>query len=447
MHARLIALVLPLILAVGAILGGLLFVESARRVTAEAQHEAATDFALTLQRLDQVATDPDPDLVIDNDLDGVIERAIAPAITEHRWISVATANGTITTAGTATVERIADQSPQVAQDQTIWPWTEGATTYAGSVDTDDGRLTLEFVERSQPVKAAVSRQWLVIAAVLATVSAAVAAAAYPLSRFALKPVAELNATARALASGDFNARAHVGRGAPELHELAESVNQMAETVASGVQRERSFVSSASHHFGNLLTPLRLRIETLDRTDHQVEEALAELDRLETTAERLLLLNRTEEGDVQPIVQDIAHAVDETIRSWEVVTDLKGIELVRGGSALATAWAVPGAIEEVLDNLIDNSVKYGERTRITVSVLRGLHNVRVVVSDRGPGMSDHEIEHAMGRFWRGSTQQGKPGSGLGLAIADALATRCGGRLEVRTSSNGGLESSLVLERAS
>lgn len=424
---------MPLILAMSVLLGGLLFVESARRITAEARRDAAADVSLVQQRLDETAAD--------------IPTAIEPVIDEHRWISVTAEDGTMIAVGPASVRRIADQFTPIAQDQTIWPWTQGAVAASSSVQSENGLLTIDFLERAQPVKAAVSRQWVVIAAVLATITAAVAAAAYPLSRFALKPVAELNTTARSLASGDFNARAHVGRGAPELHELAESVNQMAETVAAGVQRERSFVSSASHHFGNLLTPLRLRIETLDRTDHQVEEALAELDRLETTAERLLMLNRTEEGDVQPIVQDIAHAVDETIRSWEVVTELKGIELVRGGSALATAWVVPGAVEEVLDNLIDNSVKYGDRTRITVSVLRGLHNVRIVVSDRGPGMTDHEIEHAMGRFWRGPTQQGKPGSGLGLAIADALATRCGGRLEVRTSTNGGLESSLVLERAS
>lgn len=435
MHARLIALVMPLILGISLGLGGLLFVESARRVTAEVQRDTSADVLSIVERLDQ-------GLVADEMAD-----VAQPVSTEHRWIAVTTGDGATTSLGPATVRRIADRHESIEQGQTIWPWTQGAVTYAASVRTDNGPLSVELVESAQPVKAAVSRQWLTIAAVLATISALVAAAAYPLSRFALKPVAELNTTARSLAAGDFDARANVGRGAPELFELAESVNQMAETVASGVQRERSFVSSASHHFGNLLTPLRLRIETLDRTDHQVEEALAELDRLETTAERLLLLNRAEEGDIQPIVQDIAHAVDETIRSWEVVTELKGIELNRGGSALATAWAVPGAIEEVLDNLIDNAVKYGNRTPITVSVLRGLHNVRIVVSDRGPGMSDHEIEHAMGRFWRGSTQQGKPGSGLGLAIADALATRCGGRLEVRTSTNGGLESSLVLERAS
>lgn len=435
MHTRLIALVMPLILLISLGLGGLLFVESARRVTAETQRDTSADVWAIFERLDQ---DPSPDELAD---------IAEPLITEDRWVAITTVDGTVTTFGPTTVQRIADRYEPIEPAQTIWPWTQGAITYSISVRTATGPVAVELIESARPVKAAVSRRWITIAAVLATVSAVAAAAAYPLSRFALKPVAELNTTARSLASGDFNARANVGRGAPELFELAESVNQMAETVASGVQRERSFVSSASHHFGNLLTPLRLRIETLDRSDDQVEEALAELDRLETTAERLLLLNRTEEGDVQPIVHDIAHAVDETIRSWEVVTELKGIELVRGGSALATAWAVPGAVEEVLDNLIDNAVKYGERTRITVSVLRGLHNVRIVVSDRGPGMSDHEIEHAMGRFWRGPTQQGKPGSGLGLAIADALATRCGGRLEVRTSTNGGLESSLVLERAS
>ncbi len=396
MHARLIAIVVPLIVGISLALGGLLFAESARRISVEAHGNAGTTMATLLQRLDQGAPD----------------EAIGLAGAPYRLISVAAPDGDTATVGPATVRRVADRFEPIEPNQTIWPWTQGAVTYTGSVRTDDGLLQVELVELAQPVKAAVSRRWIVIAAALATISAAVAAAAYPLCRIALRPIEQLNDTARSLATGDFDARAAIGAGAPELKELADSVNQMAETVASGLQRERSFVASASHHFGNLLTPLRLRIETLDRRDRGVEEALAELDRLETTAERLLLLTRAEEGDLHPMVQDIGYAVDETIRSWRVVTDRDGIELRRGGSAAASAWAVPGAIEEVLDNLIDNAVKYGDRTPITVSILRGLHNVRIVVSDRGPGMTDREIEQAMGRFWRGPTQQSKPGSGLG-----------------------------------
>ncbi len=433
MHGRLIAVIVPLIIATSAVLGALVMVEGARRISLDAHVAANGDLISAAELLDR------------SGVDGDLATVVAPFAHPDRLIEIRSTGARSVTVGSASVDRLRTAGGSIGSTETVWPWSEGTIERSTTISLDDGSLDVVFIDSVEPIKASVSRQWAVIGGAVVTLAAVVAAATFPLTRRTVRPIAELNSTATSLASGDLDARADVGDAAPELRQLGESINRMAETVASGVQRERSFVASASHHFGNLLTPLRLRIETLDRTDHQVEEALAELDRLETTAERLLLLTRAEERDAQPIAHDVADAVDETVRSWRVVTDRKNIELVRAGSTSASAWAVPGAVEEVLDNLIDNAVKYGERSTITVSVLRGLHNVRIMVSDGGPGMSDHDIERAMGRFWRGATQQGKPGSGLGLAIADALATRCGGRLEVRTPPSGGLESTLVLER--
>ena len=119
-------------------------------------------------------------------------------------------------------------------------------------------------------------------------------------RWALRPVRDLDQQAQAFAAGKLDARAKVAGGAREIQQLGDSFNTMAERVATSMHRERAFVASASHHLGNLMTPLRIRLESLDRNDPSVEVTLAELDRLESVVERLVQLNKSEEQEDKPI---------------------------------------------------------------------------------------------------------------------------------------------------
>ena len=63
-------------------------------------------------------------------------------------------------------------------------------------------------------------------------------------------------------------------------------------------------------------------------------------------------------------------------------------------------AVPGAVDQMLDNLIDNAVKASPRgSTVTVRAARADGRVEVHVIDQGPGLSDEERRHAFDRFWR------------------------------------------------
>jgi signal transduction histidine kinase len=437
MQSRLLAFFLPGFLALAGVLGAALAVESAHRISLAAASGRAQAFA----RLESAVV-----AAVNADSPADLSAALAEWSSESD-IAYITIDGRPEPPNRALNEVRAEQIERsLGDDATVWPWTDG--DFAQRSTFRVGARTVEVVAlvSTDSVQAQVARRWTVIIAALSTAIALMAAGTYPLTRWALRPIRQLDASARSLADGDLSTRAAVGRGAPELKQLAASFNAMVERSAAGIHRERAFVASASHHFGNLLTPLRLRIETIGRDDPLVEEALAELDRLESAAERLLQLNHAEESDVQPVVVDVGEIVDDSLESWRVVTESLGVELCRQGSVSSFAWAVPGAIDESLDNLIDNALKYGDNSRITVRVVRGLHHVRVSVADDGPGMTNDEMERAQGRFWRGPTQQSKPGSGLGLAIVDALAAQCRGHFEMRITSTGGLEASVVLERA-
>jgi signal transduction histidine kinase len=102
------------------------------------------------------------------------------------------------------------------------------------------------------------------------------------------------------------------------------------------------------------------------------------------------------------------------------------------------WAAgdPGAVARVVRILVDNALRYspeGEAVRV-VPAYHGVH-ATVEVSDRGPGVDEHDRELIFERFHRGSAQSGSGGFGLGLAIGRELAERMGGSLELRDPAEG------------
>ncbi len=434
MQARIVGLFLPILLMVTAILGFLLAREVSISTSVQAQLERREQFDELLVLVSQGPSNQAAEVAAEIRTDSNRSVLVSPSrdSTDFR-----------DTPSPLESDRIKNALPQ---DRVVWPWVDGDFVLTADQETRTGPVSLTYLVSTDPIQAESSRRTVLVGVSTLTVMILLAAGAYPLVRWALRPVRDLDRQAQAFAAGDYEARANVGSGAREIQRLGDSFNSMAERVAASMHRERAFVASASHHLGNLLTPLRIRLESLDRSDPGVEVTLAELDRLETVVERLLQLNRSEEQQDKPIRMDIARIVDDAMHLWEHTTDHLGIKLTREGSRMAMAWAVPGAVEEVLDNLLDNAIKYSEGAPITIRVVRGLSNVRLVVADKGPGMNEGDIERAQGRFWRGSGQQNKPGSGLGLAIVDALALRCGGQFELRSPAGGGLEAALILRRA-
>lgn len=340
----------------------------------------------------------------------------------------------------------------LAPGAAIWPWTGSEAMVVTSRLPIDGQA-VEVVTWTSiaPARRSVGRRLVIGTGLLATAGALLAALAHPLALTATRPLRRLGDTARALVGGRLSARADDRHGPDEVTAVAASVNRLAELMAEAIERERIFVTSASHHFGNLLTPLRLRVEILQAESQpaarrRVDEVMVELDRLEAVADQLMQLNRAENDETTPATIDITDLVDDTIRSWQPVAEFAGVELTHDCPDRVEAVGLAWAVTEILDNLIDNAVKYGQGSPVSVRVLLGLDNVRLAVSDGGPGMPRHQLDLAPVRFWRGADHQNKPGSGLGLAIVQALAARCEARFTMRNRPDGGLEASVALRRS-
>lgn len=335
----------------------------------------------------------------------------------------------------------------------IWPWQYRPLVIAEPV-SDGGEVigAAVTVSPTAGLRRQTAQRWAVLAA-LGLVTLAVSwLLALPVLRWILRPVRDLDEAAHEIAAGRLGARVAASTGPPELRRLTRSFNAMADAVAAAMARQRSFVASASHQLRNPLTALRLRLENLgggvapgDRDEHRV--ALEEADRLAGILDGLLALAHAEQGTHGTEVVDAGAAVDARLAVWRPVAERRGVRLRRTGASGVPVRALPGAVDQALDAILDNALKFGAGgDEVTVHLAPRDDAVELHVVDRGPGLTAQERSHATERFWRGSAHQNVDGSGLGLSIASALAEASGGRLELLAAEPSGLDACLVLPAA-
>ncbi|MEO8363939.1 MAG: ATP-binding protein [Ilumatobacteraceae bacterium] len=275
------------------------------------------------------------------------------------------------------------------------------------------------------------------------------------ARFITRSLDDLRRTTERFADGDLEAIAKES-GPPETRRLASSFNVMARRIGRMIDQQRSFSSNASHQLRTPLTALRLRLELANdlvesdphETRINLEEALAESERLSHLVEQLLQLARAEGLSLPSQDLDIKELVNERVEQWSSLAEERGVSLVGEVSTSVTGRGNAMALNEILDNYIDNALEVspdGSTVRISVNTHRD--RIELIVGDEGPGLSDTQRLQAFDRFWRGDEQSNRrTGSGLGLAIVSQLANASGYRVELRNSIHGGIEAVVSVPRA-
>jgi two-component system, OmpR family, sensor kinase len=264
------------------------------------------------------------------------------------------------------------------------------------------------------------------------------AIAFALAGSLARPLTRLAATARRLGSGDLRSRAGEVRGADEIVVLAGSFDDMADRLERTVQAQREFVANASHQLRTPLTGIKLRIEAADgsasRDDLRAElhAADVEVDRLAAIIDRLLVMARRVE-ERGAVVTELGDVAEGAVERWRDRADAAGFSLAAAGDG-GRAIADPGDLDQLLDAVIDNAIRYGA-SPIRIEAGREGDALVLAVEDRGPGIAPEEMHRVTERFYRGQGAAGD-GSGLGLAIAHELAESAGGTLRVMDAADGG-----------
>jgi signal transduction histidine kinase len=226
-------------------------------------------------------------------------------------------------------------------------------------------------------------------------------------------------------------------------------------VIGALEQQRQFVDHASHQLRNPLAALRLRIENIQLeasrnpagdfgAPEQIQLALEESDRLTAILDGLLALASAERGRFRPEPCEVGSLVNARLDVLRPLAQRHGVTLVRSGQEAQEALAIPGTVEQAVDELVGNACKFaGDGATVTVHLAErdGLAELHVV--DDGPGLEEGELEQASTRFWRSRAHQNVDGSGLGLAILSVLAEASGGDVTLQRAHPTGLDVRLRL----
>lgn len=302
------------------------------------------------------------------------------------------------------------------------------------------------------VDARIRRYWLVLVGIAGIVLAAVAAVGWLLARSVASPLEELGAAAERIGEGDLSTRAPDDAGPAEVRALARRLNESTQRLERILDAQQAFVADASHQLRTPLTGLRLRLENLE--GHVAAEgagglqaAVGEVDRLSRLVDGLLALARADAGggDASVAVVDVSAICADRCAAWEPLVLDEGLRMECGAGSGIHARAVRGALEQILDNLIDNALRVAPPgTAVTVGVEAAAGTVAVTVSDEGPGMDEAARSAAFERFW--TTNAGQGGTGLGLAVVARLARASGGTARLDPRPGGGLVATVTLPAA-
>ena len=264
----------------------------------------------------------------------------------------------------------------------------------------------------------------VVAIVLLFVSVAVADR---LGRSIVRPVRELAATARRLSGGDQLARVQPD-GPPEVADVGNAMNGLANRIDTLLANERELVADLSHRLRTPLTALRLDAESLDGTDVG-ERVLADVEAMQRAVDSLIRQVRAPRSS-QASLCDLVATVRERAQFWAALAEDQGrpwsVRLVPG--PLMISVGSPD-LEAALDALFGNIFEHTpENVGATVTVDLIGDRAALVIEDDGAGFPSDAV------LVRGVS--GGRSTGLGLDIARRTVRSAGGTIEIANRPGGG-----------
>lgn len=333
----------------------------------------------------------------------------------------------------------------------VWPWQRGRLVVASPVIRDGDVVAVVVTDSpTGQMRSRILHGWLVIAAGELAAMLLAVGAALRLTGWVLRPVRVLDATTHSIASGALKSRVAAAGGPPELRRLARSFNEMADNVEDVLEQQRAFVADASHQLRNPLAALLLRIELLafelPEGNKEIASVQTEGKRLAQVLDDLLDLALAEHTEADLRITDIGALTAERVAAWTPTAEAKGVRLV-GDCPPTTAWADSVTLSSALDAVIDNAVKFTPKDEtVEVTVAPDGTTSTIVVTDRGPGLTDEELARIGDRFWRSGRHQNIKGSGLGLSISRTLLSAGGGSISYGHHEPHGLKVTVTVPRS-
>lgn len=278
------------------------------------------------------------------------------------------------------------------------------------------------------------------------------------ARRAVRPVGVAAQAAKAIAGGRLDTRLEPTED-PDLSVLANSFNDMANSLQTRIERDARFASDVSHELRSPLMTLSASVEVLDARRHEMpERAQAALDllksdviRFQGLVEDLLEISRFDAGAVRLHMEELL--VAEFVRQAVAVSSVPETPVSVGPRAeMVLINGDRRRLARVVANLIDNARIHGDGApEITITEVDEADEpvtcVQIAVEDHGPGVPEEERDLVFERFARGGgagRRASNDGAGLGLSLVDEHVRMHGGRVWVSDRLDGDAGARFVIQ---
>lgn len=278
-----------------------------------------------------------------------------------------------------------------------------------------------------------------VAAGMVLIGLAALFAAWGVTRWTLSPLRLASSAMERVAEGDLDHRVPVGPD--EAGRIAATFNTMAERVQTLVQGQRELMAAVSHELRSPLARMRLQAELLadeGARPERVEALSRDIEAVDELVEELLESSRLHQG-VIALTRSEVDLVDLASEALGAV-DLGDRPVVLEVPAGQSAWVDRRRLLRALTNLLSNIARYTpEDAKVLLSAEPRGGGVRIIVADRGPGVSEEALEHLFEPFYRADPNRNRAigGLGLGLMLVRQIAEAHGGTAGALHRPGGGL----------
>lgn len=271
---------------------------------------------------------------------------------------------------------------------------------------------------------------------------------YFIAKRMLRPIKQItNAAENISRGGDLKKRIELDRGKDELHQLANSFNNMIARLDESFEAERQFTSDVSHELRTPMSVIMAQCEyTLDeeRTPQEYERALRLIRRQGRKMTKLIndmldfvrLERRGTNYQIEKL--NLSALVNSVCEDMSLIRE-RGISLEHEVEDEIWVDGNPALLSRLLSNLISNAYRYGKDDgHIKVRLKKSQDEVTLSVSDDGIGISREDKEKIFRRFYQADSSRTGSGTGLGLSMVKEIASFHGGSMSVESEPGKGSE---------
>jgi signal transduction histidine kinase len=278
---------------------------------------------------------------------------------------------------------------------------------------------------------------------------------YLFSQIAIKPVSQIIKNIKAINSTKLSNRINIGDRKDEIGQLANTFDEMLSNIEIAFKNQEEFISNASHE---LRTPLAVLIAEADyllsrnRTEEEYKNhitgSINDLKKLNSLLYSLLELAHLNRDNaiqlsgvrIDEIIYHAIHQVKAKHQGRKILIKIQYSEnendlLINGN---------PGLLEIAFKNLLDNACKFSS-DEIIVEILIMKNFIHIIVSDKGIGIPQNEIDDIFKPFNRAANVRLKAGFGIGLYMVYTIIKLHSAEIKVYSNENEGTRFELLFNK--